>query len=55
MLGGIVGAVVCGGTLNMYGCVGVTVEAEEHELVGINRGIVDRPVGINRGIENEKA
>jgi hypothetical protein len=55
MLGGIVGAVVCGGTLNMYGCVGVTVEAEEHELVGINRGI-DRPVGINGGIvDNEKA
>jgi hypothetical protein len=41
MLGGIVGTVVCGGALNMYGCVGVTVEAEEHGLVGINGGIVD--------------
>jgi hypothetical protein len=42
MLGGIlVGTVVCGGTLNMGGCVGVTVEVEEHGLVGINGGIDD--------------
>jgi hypothetical protein len=54
MLGGIVGTVVCGGTLNMYGCVGVTVEAEEHGLVGINGG-VDGLVSINGGIDNKKA
>jgi hypothetical protein len=50
MLGGIVGTVMCGGTLNTYGCVGVTVEAEEHELVGINGG-VDGPAGINGGVD----
>ena len=50
MLGGIVGTVVCGGTLNTYGCVGVTVEAEAHELVGINGG-VGGPAGINGGVE----
>ena len=49
MLGGIVGTVVCGGTLNMYGCVGETVEAEEHGLVGINEG-GDGLVGINGGV-----
>jgi hypothetical protein len=43
MLGGIVivSTVVFGGTLNMGGCVGVTVEAEEQGLVGINVGVDD--------------
>ena len=54
MLGGIVGTVVCGGPLNTYGCVEVTVEAEKYGLVGINGG-GDGLVGINGGIGDEKA